>query len=62
MAMHLVAIAKGCAPDLDICAKTLPETNPSTRILTKLGFRLAGTEQDHEIGTAWAWLLNSHAH
>ncbi|MFN3473041.1 MAG: GNAT family N-acetyltransferase [Blastomonas sp.] len=61
IATQLVVIAQGHSAELDIRAKTLPETNPSTRILTKLGFTLKGTEQDHEIGDAWAWVLKAQA-
>jgi [ribosomal protein S5]-alanine N-acetyltransferase len=54
---HLVEIARSTAPGIELYAKTMPETNASTRILTKLGFEQVGIVTDHEIGDAWAWLL-----
>jgi RimJ/RimL family protein N-acetyltransferase len=56
-AQRLVAIARESRPAIEIFAKTEPETNASTAILTRLGFRMVGTTTDHEIGEAWAWLL-----
>jgi ribosomal-protein-alanine N-acetyltransferase len=56
-AQRLVAIARESRPAIEIFAKTEPETNASTAILTSLGFRMVGTTTDHEIGEAWAWLL-----
>jgi ribosomal-protein-alanine N-acetyltransferase len=53
----LIAIARDLRPTLEIYAKTAPERGPSTAILTRLGFRNIGTDVDHEIGEAWAWLL-----
>jgi ribosomal-protein-alanine N-acetyltransferase len=56
-AQGLIAIAQECQPKVEIFAKTTPEANASTAILTKLGFEFVGTTIDHEIGEAWAWLL-----
>lgn len=56
-ARRLVEIARHHAPGIELYAKTMPEENASTRILTRLGFRMIGTDIDHEIGEAWAWLL-----
>lgn len=56
---ELVEIAKKTDNSLIICAKTAPESNASTRILTKNGFVFNGIVQDHEIGDAWEWILKS---
>lgn len=56
-ARSLVEIARRHSPGMELYAKTMPEENASTRILTKLGFQMIGTDTDHEIGEAWAWLL-----
>jgi len=56
-AQGLVAIARECQPNVEIFAKTAPESNASTAILKNIGFELIGTTIDHEIGEAWAWLL-----
>lgn len=56
-ARRLVEIARHHAPGIELYAKTLPEENASTRILTRLGFRRVGTDIDDEIGEAWAWVL-----
>lgn len=57
IARKLVKIARRHAPGVELYAKTMPEENASTRILTGLGFRRIGTDIDDEIGEAWAWLL-----
>ncbi len=54
-AAALVAIAQASPERPVITAKTLPETNASTRILTRLGFVRAGVVQDDDIGDAWLW-------
>ena len=56
-ASELIRIARLHEPDLTIRAKTLPANNPSTRILSRLGFRRTGWANDHEIGQAWLWEL-----
>jgi [ribosomal protein S5]-alanine N-acetyltransferase len=53
----LIAIARNRQPAVEIYAKTAPEANASTAVLAKLGFNMAGTTTDDEIGEAWAWLL-----
>jgi [ribosomal protein S5]-alanine N-acetyltransferase len=53
----LVEIARRADPTLTLWAKTLPEENASTAILRSLGFRHVGSTIDHEIGEAWAWVL-----
>jgi [ribosomal protein S5]-alanine N-acetyltransferase len=55
MCKELVAIALETDPSLRITARTLPEKNPSTRILEKNGFRLVGTVEDPEDGEVWEW-------
>lgn len=61
MAAELVAMALDEAPDLIVAAQTLPESNASTRILKKLGFRQVGTAQDDEVGEVWEWQLPGRA-
>lgn len=56
-ARQLVAIARETAPDVQICAKTEPSSNASTRILAGLGFEHVGLTTDDEIGEAWLWVL-----
>jgi RimJ/RimL family protein N-acetyltransferase len=55
MATELVRVARahGARP----VAHTLPEANPSTRILEKLGFKRAGVVHDDEAGEVWRWSL-----
>jgi RimJ/RimL family protein N-acetyltransferase len=38
-----------------VCAHTLPETNASTRVLSKCGFRHVGQVIDPEDGPVWRW-------
>lgn len=38
-----------------VLAHTLPETNPSTRVLEKCGFRHTGTVVDPVDGPVWRW-------
>src|SRR5690349_19636542 len=54
MARAIVAVAAERGVRL-VFAHTLPETNASTSILEKNGFRRNGTAQDHEVGTVWRW-------
>ena len=56
-AAALVAIAQASPERPVITAKTLPEINASTTILTRLGFVRAGVVQDDDIGDAWLWRL-----
>jgi RimJ/RimL family protein N-acetyltransferase len=53
----MVKLVKQTDPDIIVTAKTVPEHNPSTRILDKNGFQFMGVVQDHEIGDAWSWQL-----
>ncbi|NSW55547.1 MAG: GNAT family N-acetyltransferase [Armatimonadetes bacterium] len=59
MASTLVNIAREADPTLTITARTLPEQNASTRVLSKLGFMLAGTVEDPEDGSVWEWVLQN---
>ena len=54
---ELIKIAKFQNPGIAIYAKTAPEENASTRILSKNGFVYQKVVQDHEIGDAWLWEL-----
>lgn len=59
---ELIRIARAHAPEVRITAKTAPAEGPSTAILRKHGFRMAGVVQDHEIGDAWLWELAPISH
>lgn len=52
----LVKLASKHSEVKNIIAKTAPEENASTRILSKMGFQFTGTVTDHEIGDAWSWI------
>jgi RimJ/RimL family protein N-acetyltransferase len=54
---ELIKIAKSHNPGVVIFAKTAPEENASTRILSNNGFVYQKVVQDHEIGDAWHWEL-----
>jgi RimJ/RimL family protein N-acetyltransferase len=54
---ELIKIAKFQNPVIAIYAKTAPEENASSRILSKNGFVYQKVVQDHEIGDAWLWEL-----
>ena len=44
--------------DVDlVCAHTMPESNASTRVLTKCGFAYTGAVNDPEDGLVWRWEL-----
>lgn len=57
MAEQLVKMAADEDPTLLVTAQTLPEENPSTAILTRLGFELIGPVEHPEDGTVWQWEL-----
>jgi ribosomal-protein-alanine N-acetyltransferase len=57
----LVRLAKEANPSIELFAKTLPELNASTTILSRLGFRQIGIVADDDIGEAWGWLLTAPA-
>ena len=54
---ELIQIAKTADPMVLITAQTLPEQNASTSVLKKLGFFLAGTATDPDVGAVWEWHL-----
>lgn len=54
-AAELLRIARAARPVPRITARTLRETNASTRILTTLGFRCVGTVVDPDDGPVWEW-------
>ena len=54
-AAALVAIARAHDPGMGLRAFTLMESNPSTRILERLGFRVVGTAQDDDAGEVLEW-------
>jgi len=54
-ATALVAIARARDPKVKLKAFTLKEENPSTRILRRLGFELAGIAHDSDEGEVWEW-------
>jgi RimJ/RimL family protein N-acetyltransferase len=56
-AAELIEIAKQSAPYPALMAKTLPELNPSTRILRRHGFQNVGSVSDEDVGEAWEWRL-----
>lgn len=55
MAAELLRIARATDPTVIPIAFTLPETNASTRILERLGFKQKGEAQDPDAGTVWEW-------
>lgn len=56
-ARALAAHAFGTGQVRLVCARTLPETNASGRVLTKCGFERAGEVMDPEDGPVWRWEL-----
>jgi [ribosomal protein S5]-alanine N-acetyltransferase len=57
MARRLTDVALESEPGVTVAAQTLPVVNASNAILRKLGFRLAGTANDDEVGEVWEWQL-----
>ena len=55
MARALTARALASAEVDSVIAHTLPETNASTRVLEKCGFRRDGKFVDPEDGPVWRW-------
>lgn len=51
----LVKIALKYDPNISITARTLMETNASTTILKKNGFKYMGIVNDPEDGDVWEW-------
>lgn len=58
---QLVLIALKTDPAVRIMARTLPENNHSTRILTKNGFVCLGVIWDEEDGDVWEWVYKNAA-
>jgi [ribosomal protein S5]-alanine N-acetyltransferase len=54
---QLISISQTTDPSLIITAKTAPENNASTKILSRNGFIFTGIVQDEDIGDAWEWVL-----
>jgi ribosomal-protein-alanine N-acetyltransferase len=54
-AAGLVDIARSHDPQIKLRAFTLIEQNASTKILSKLGFRIVGTAQDADAGEVLEW-------
>ena len=54
-AAGLVDIARRHDPQIKLRAFTLKEENASTKILSKLGFRIVGTAQDADAGEVLEW-------
>lgn len=55
-AKNLTEIALSTDPSVCISARTLPEENFSTKILTKIGFSFSGNIIDPEDGEVWEWI------
>jgi [ribosomal protein S5]-alanine N-acetyltransferase len=53
----MIDIARRTDLGIALTAKTLPQDNPSTTILRRNGFQVAGETSDDDIGLAWAWVL-----
>ena len=51
----LAAYAFSCSAVRLVLAHTLPESNASSRVLTKCGFKCVGEVQDSEDGLVWRW-------
>lgn len=54
-ASQLCQIARAALPGVVLSAFTLPELNPSSRILAKLGFVCVGIAHDDDAGEVWEW-------
>ena len=55
---QLILLAQRTDLNVIITARTLPEENYSTKILTKNGFRYLGMAWDKDEGDVWEWLLD----
>jgi [ribosomal protein S5]-alanine N-acetyltransferase len=56
MCRLLVELSLKTDPSVQITARTLPEKNYSTKILTKNFFEFAGVVNDPEDGEVWEWV------
>ena len=57
MARALVHVAAAASPGVLVVAQTLPEDNPSTSVLRRLGFELDGPLEHPDDGLVWEWHL-----
>lgn len=55
---ELIKVAQNADSSVIITAKTAPEYNASTKILSKNGFVFKEVVQDEEIGDAWLWTFS----
>ena len=55
MARELIRLTQPSAGDVRYIAHTLPEENPSTALLRRLGFECLGEIQHPEDGRVWKW-------
>jgi ribosomal-protein-alanine N-acetyltransferase len=58
MARELVDVARRADPAITVTAQTLAESNASTRILEKLGFKRSRSLIHPEEGEVWEWTLD----
>jgi RimJ/RimL family protein N-acetyltransferase len=58
MARELVGMAREAEPAVTVTAQTLAESNASTRILEKLGFKRSRSLIHPEEGEVWEWTLD----
>lgn len=54
-ARQLTNLARAAMPEIKLSAFTLPQVNPSTKILERLGFRHIGNAHDDDAGEVWEW-------
>ena len=54
---QLVLLARQTDPSIRVTARTLMETNASTRVLKKNGFEFTGIVNDDDDGDVWEWEL-----
>jgi RimJ/RimL family protein N-acetyltransferase len=62
MAKKLINLAQNAATVERVVAHTLPAKSASTRVLEKVGMRLAGQVSDPEDGPVWRWQLKCASH
>ena len=55
MARELVGMARAAGPGITVTAQTLAQSNASTRILEKLGFKRFRSLTHPEEGEVWEW-------
>ena len=59
MARKLVQLASAAPEVRRVIAHTLPESNASTRVLTKVGLSFVGEVIDPQDGRVWRWQLDA---